>query len=209
MVRLHPKITYRRILAEYLRASAHSKEMLHRYLGVSPGTLTGYLNAELVPDPATFLRLRRVLEIPSHEPNGLDHDYIRLLADSQSKTRKRTSKIQDRHVLPTGAPDPLTAESAQELVEKLREVHQWALRPSYRELEKRTGGILKRATLGDMLHPDNTVLPRFDRYACFLEALGVKDLAYWIAAWRRLAPPSHGVWHLVAERRQAELRTNP
>lgn len=205
-VSLNPQTRYRRTMAVYLRDSGVSEEVLAERLGISPGTLASHLSAEIVPDPTTFLRLRSALQVPWHEPHGLDHDYVQILARAQTKPHKRTSKIQDRHVIPTGMPDPLAAESAEELVEKLREVHWWALKPSLRELEKRTGKALKRSTISDMLHPDNKALPRFDRYAYFLEACGVQDLTYWVAAWRKFVPPNYQQGQLMAELTYDRLR---
>lgn len=207
-VTLNPETRYRNALDLYVREANTSPEALAVHMGVLPGMMTSYLNAEIVPDPEMFLRLREALNVPWHDKRGLDHDYVRLLARAQAKSRKRTSKIQKRHVVPTGMPDPLTAESAEELVEKLREVRLWALRPSYRELEMRSGRALKRSTLCDMLNPRNTVLPRVDRYVWFLEACGVQDLTYWITAWRRLAPPDAQRQHLQAEIMQAQLRAD-
>ncbi|MGV9892062.1 helix-turn-helix domain-containing protein [Streptomyces sp. NPDC003395] len=205
-VSLNPEHRYRRTLAHYCRETDTPHDMLAARMGVSPGMLTGYLNAEIVPDPETYLRLRKVLNVPYLDRHGLDHDYVQLLARAQTKPRKRTSAIQDRHVISSGAPDPLAAKTAEQLVDKLREVYQWALRPSYRELEKRTGGALKRSTICDMLHPENKVLPRFDRYAKFLEACRVTDMTYWIKAWRELAPPSQKRGHLMAEYMQERLQ---
>ncbi|MFE0776929.1 helix-turn-helix domain-containing protein [Streptomyces sp. NPDC058861] len=207
-VRLSPEGSYRHLMESYFRESGMPLGVLAENMGVSPGMVTSYLRGEILPDPSTFLRLRHLLNVPWTEPRGLDHDYVQLLALAQTKPRRRTSKIQDRHVVPTGAPDPLEAESAEELVEKLREVYGWALRPSYRELEKLSGGHLKRSTIGDMLHADNKVLPRFDRYARFLEACGVKDLTYWVTAWRKWAPPDYSRGHWMAMRMEEDLRAH-
>jgi transcriptional regulator with XRE-family HTH domain len=207
-IRLNAEVSYRHLMEKYFREADVPLGVLAEKLGLSPGMVTSYLNGEIVPDPPTFLRLRALLNVPWTEPRGLDYDYVRLLALAQTRPRRRTSKISDRYVIPAGAPDPLTAESAEELVEKLREVYRWALRPSYRELEKRSGGILKRSTIGDMLHADNKVLPRFDRYARFLEACGVKDLTYWVTAWRKLAPPDYSRGHWMATVVEERLRAH-
>ncbi|MFC9484573.1 helix-turn-helix domain-containing protein [Streptomyces hydrogenans] len=205
---LPAEVNYLNLMENYFRESGMPLGVLAERMGVSPDTVTSYLRGEIVPAPPTFLRLRHLLNVPWTESRGLDHDYVQLLALAQAKSRRRTSKIQDRHVIPTGAPDPLEAESAEELVEKLREVYRWALCPSYRELEKRSGGDLKRSTIGDMLHADNKVLPRFDRYARFLETCGVKDLAYWVTAWRKLAPPDYRRGHWMAVRMEEHLRAH-
>lgn len=188
-VTLDPKRNVQKGLTTLFRRSGVSLETLASRLEISPSLLESYLSVEVVPDPSTYLTLRSALKA-SDEDRGLDHWYIALLA-RQQPPRKRTSKINKKHIISAGVPDPLTAESPEDLVEKLREVHQWALKPSLRELAGRTGEVLKRSTIHDMLHPDNRTLPRFDRYALFLEACGVPDLSYWIAAWRKLAPPAH------------------
>ncbi|MFC8176006.1 hypothetical protein [Streptomyces sp. NPDC057325] len=59
-----------------------------------------------------------------------------------------------------------------------------------------------------MLHADNKVLPRFDCYARFLEACGVKDLTYWVAAWRKLAPLDYSRGHWMAMRMEEDLRAH-
>ncbi|MFE7552950.1 hypothetical protein [Streptomyces gardneri] len=207
-VRLNAEASYRNLMEHYFRESGMPLGVLAERMGVSPGMVTSYLRGEIVPAPPTFLHLRALLNVPWTESRGLDYDYVQLLVLAQTKPRRRTSKIQDRHVIPTGVPDPLVAESAEELVEKLREVYRWALRPSYRELEKRSGGSLKRSTIGDMLHADNKVLPRFDRYARFLETCGVKDLTYWVTAWRKLAPPDYSRGHWMAIRMEERLRAH-
>ncbi|MFD3519982.1 hypothetical protein [Streptomyces sp. NPDC058653] len=182
-VTLAPGPNLRRVLLKQFRISRHTAKTLAWELGTSPGHVRAYLHLEIVPDPLTYLKLRLLLSV---ESDHADLWYIALLAQPQHQ--KRTSNIKKRHVMSAGAPDPLTAKSPEELVEKLREVYHWALRPSLRELEERTGRVLKRSTIHDMLHLDNKILPRFDRYAIFLEVCGVPDLSYWIAAWRELAP---------------------
>ncbi|MEV6164321.1 hypothetical protein AB0L71_20760 [Streptomyces sp. NPDC052052] len=162
---------------------------LAELLNVTPTVLGSYLTAEAIPDPPAFLALRGLLKISPE--TGIDFWYIMLLAEQEP--RKRTSNIKRNHVIDAALPDPLTATSAVDLRRKLREVHDWAMRPSYRELEEKTGGGLKKSTIGDMLHPERETLPRFDRYAHFLEACGVRDLTCWIAAWRRFAPPARQV----------------
>ncbi|MGW1544419.1 hypothetical protein ACWCPM_30030 [Streptomyces sp. NPDC002309] len=193
-VTLDPRINVRKSLNRLFARSGLSLEMLAHQLDVTTSLLESYLSVEVVPDPSTYLKLRSALSKSPDEDRGmgLDQWYIALLAREQQKPqkRKRTSKINERHVIPAGEPDPLTAMSPKDLVEKLREVHRWALEPSLRELEGRTGHRLKRSTIGDMLHPNNTKLPRFDRYAIFLEACGVSDMSYWISAWRKFALPT-------------------
>ncbi|MFE6892012.1 hypothetical protein [Streptomyces sp. NPDC057694] len=204
-VRLQPDSRYRVAMEGYVRDSSFIRASLAEYLGLSRGMLDSYLDAVVIPDPEMFLRLRKVLGVPLTDKLGLDHAYVQLLARSKFP-RGRTSSIQDRHVVALGEPDPLAAQSAVELVEKLREVHRWALCPSLRELECRTGGQLKRATVGDMLHARNTTVPRFDRYALFLEACGVSDLMCWISAWRRIAPATRMQEHRRALYVSAHLR---
>ncbi|MFF7363449.1 helix-turn-helix domain-containing protein [Streptomyces sp. NPDC008125] len=205
-VTLAPEIRYRSTVARYLRENGGTEDMLAERLGVSPGMVTSYLTAEIVPDPQTFLRLRSLLGVPGRDPRGLDSFYVQLLARAQKKARRRTSSIQSRHVPLTGVPDPLVAESAEEVMAKLRDVYEWALRPSYRELQERSGDLLKRSTIGDLLRADRKVLPRFDRYARFLEVCGVRDLTYWVAAWRKFAPPSDVRGHWMAQAAEEQLR---
>ncbi|MEH0513402.1 helix-turn-helix domain-containing protein [Streptomyces sp. B21-079] len=186
MVRLEPRGVMRRSLINAYRKSGLSREELAELLNVTPTVLGSYLTAKAIPDPPTFLELRRLLKIAPDA--GIDFWYIMLLAEQEP--RRRTSNIKGQHVIDAALPDPLTATSAVALRQKLREVHDWAMQPSYRELEEKTGGALKKSTIGDMLHPGRDSLPRFDRYAHFLEACGVRDLTCWIAAWRRFAPPA-------------------
>lgn len=58
--------------------------------------------------------------------------------------------------------------------------------PSLRELERRSGAILRRSTVSDMLRGES--LPDYDRYMAFLQACGVEgsNLDTWIFIWRRL-----------------------
>ncbi|MFF5107457.1 helix-turn-helix domain-containing protein [Streptomyces sp. NPDC000134] len=76
--------------------------------------------------------------------------------------------------------------STQELVLVMRAVHVWGGAPSLRELERRTGGALKRSTISDMLRGES--LPDYDRYVTYLRACGIDEasLATWVFIWRRL-----------------------
>ncbi|WP_069770997.1 hypothetical protein [Streptomyces sp. LUP30] len=186
MVKLDARDVVRRTLINAYRKSGFGRAELAKQLNVTPTVLGSYLTAEAIPDPATFLALRALLGIAPDSP--IDFWYIVLF--TEQGPRRRTSDIKAKHVIDAALPDPLTATSAMDLLRKLREVHSWAMRPSYRELEEKTGGELKKSTIGDMLRPDRATLPRFDRYAHFLEACGVRDLTCWIAAWRRFAPPA-------------------
>jgi hypothetical protein len=186
-VSLDPRTNLRRVLVKFLQDSSYSSlDAMADDLEMTPSLLESYVFVRVLPDPSTYLRIRQALNV-THDDRGLDRWYIELLAAQEPP--KRTSSIKRSHVISAGRPDPLSADTAEELVEKLREVHRWALEPSLRELQTRSGGALKRSTISDMLHPDNKTLPRFDRYALFLEACWVTDLTYWVAAWRRVAPP--------------------
>ncbi|MYR83652.1 hypothetical protein GTY41_01500 [Streptomyces sp. SID685] len=201
MVRVDAREVVRRTLVNAYRKAGFGRAELAEQLNVTPTVLGSYLMAEAIPDPATFLELRALLRIVPDSP--IDYWYIVLLA--QQGPRRRTSDIKANYVIDSGLPDPLTAESAVDLLRKLREVHSWAMRPSYRELEEKTGGGLKKSTIGDMLCPDRTTLPRFDRYAHFLEACGVRDLTCWIAAWRRFAPPARLQVQMIEQAAYAKL----
>ncbi|MET7799278.1 helix-turn-helix domain-containing protein [Streptomyces decoyicus] len=201
MAKLDARDVVRRNLINAYRKSGFSRTELAEELNVTPTVLGSYLMAEAIPDPVTFLTLRALLGIVPESP--IDFWYIVLLAEQGP--RRRTSDIKAKHVIDAALPDPLTATSAVDLLRKLREVHSWAMQPSYRELEEKTGGGLKKSTIGDMLRPDRKTLPRFDRYAHFLEACGVRDLTCWIAAWRRFAPPARFQVQMIEQAAYAKL----
>lgn len=186
MAKLGTRGVVQRSMINAYRKSGLNRAELAELLNVTPTILGDYLMANEIPDPSTFLELRTLLKFPPGA--NIDLWYIVLL--SEQEPRRRTSNIKVKHVLDVAQPDPLEATSVLDLLQRLREVHVWAMRPSYRELEEKTGGELKRSTIGDMLHPGRQTLPRFDRYAHFLEACGVRDLTCWVAAWRRFPPPA-------------------
>ncbi|MET9562511.1 hypothetical protein [Streptomyces tauricus] len=185
-------------MASILTANAnrHSIDLIGRAesAGIEHDLLEKILSMEVIPDPEVFLKVRKILQLTPEHASKLNSAYIEVLA--RRRSRPRTSNINKRHVIRPGLPDPLAAESAEELVEKLREVYRWALQPSLRELEERTGWVLKKSTISDMLHPARKTLTRFDRYALFLEACGVADMTYWITAYRKLAPPTRRSAHV-------------
>ncbi|MFC8362369.1 hypothetical protein ACFUIY_21170 [Streptomyces griseorubiginosus] len=184
-VTLDPKVNLRRGLAKLFRNSDFTLEGLADRMGLTPDIVESYLNLEVVPDAALFLKLRNTLtQGQADKDHWMYVYYVQALARQQPK--RRTSRIRNRYVSRADEPDPMKAESAADLVDKLREVHRWAMKPSLRELEARTGGELKRSTLSDMLKPGNKTLPRFDRYVIFLDACGVLDVSYWTAAYRKL-----------------------
>ena len=201
MVKLDARGVVQRSLINAYRKSGFGRAELAEQLNVTPTALGSYLMAEAIPDPATFLELRALLRIAPDSP--IDFWYIVLLREQGP--RRRTSNIKAKHVIDAALPDPLTATSAVDLLRKLREVRNWAMQPSYRELEEKTGGGLKKSTIGDMLRPDRKTLPRFDRYAHFLEACGVRDLTCWIAAWRRFPPPAQLQVQMIEQAAYAKL----
>jgi hypothetical protein len=105
-------------------------------------------------------------------------------------------------------PLPIDAHTAGEFVRCMRKLKVWAGDPPLRAVERATGGILRRATLHDILHADT--LPRWDLLDAFLAVCGVHDedaLREWAHAWRRirfatqerrLSPPEPGHHRLRA-----------
>ncbi|MFE0453076.1 hypothetical protein ACFW2D_17680 [Streptomyces sp. NPDC058914] len=177
-----PRILLRKSLKTAFEESSLDKETVASELGVTVEVLTDFLTLQIVPEPATLRELQKVLRVSLSECYKMDHYYVGALAMA---SRRRTSSIRARHVIRAGVPDPLGAESAEALVRKLREVREWAGKPSLRELEDRSGGVLRRATVSDMLRSKS--LPRYDRYMTYLEACLVPDIPTWAYAWRRIA----------------------
>ncbi|WP_331762008.1 helix-turn-helix transcriptional regulator [Streptomyces sp. NBC_01546] len=101
----------------------------------------------------------------------------------------------------SGRPDPTPITTPVELAEALNAVHIWAGTPSLRTLQDASNGILRRATISDMLNTkkveETQRIPDLDRCIAFVKLCGIRDVEEWVSAWRRLKArqrPQAGGW---------------
>lgn len=87
-------------------------------------------------------------------------------------------------------PDPGSARTPVEYIQALRLFHIWAGRPSYRTMERASGGSPVASTFCKLLRRDD-LPPRFEAIDAFLRACGARedDLMRFSTAWRRLSMP--------------------
>lgn len=101
----------------------------------------------------------------------------------------------------SGMPDPMPITTPVELAEALNAVHIWSGSPSLRNLQEASNGVLRRATISDMLNTKKVEktqrIPDLDRCIAFLKLCGIRDTEQWVWAWRRLKArqrPQAGGW---------------
>lgn len=101
----------------------------------------------------------------------------------------------------SGTPDPLPIATPVEFAQALNAVHVWAGAPSLRKLQDYSGGVLRRATISDMLNTkkveETQRIPDLDRCIAFVRLCGIREVDDWVSAWRRLKArqrPQAGGW---------------
>lgn len=145
------------------------------------------LALQLSTEDREVLQRRRLVEEGEAHVQRTQEEHSKIpvkdLRGPQRRTDKRTRLNQ---IVPAfGQPDPIRVSNTQELVQALKAVHVWGGAPSLREMERRSGKVLKRSTISDMLRGDS--LPDYDRYIAFLQACGVDEagLVTWVFIWRQ------------------------
>jgi hypothetical protein len=83
-------------------------------------------------------------------------------------------------------PDPLTARTAADFVERMKDYRIWAGEPSYRELARRSGKAFGASSLCEALN--STRLPAEKLVRAFIWACSHSehDIQVWVTAWRHL-----------------------
>lgn len=84
-------------------------------------------------------------------------------------------------------PDPLTAQTVEELVQLMAHYRIWAGRPSYRRMTKLINGRYATSTLASLVNRRS--LPSLDLVVAYLEGCGANsaEVEPWTIAWRRIA----------------------
>lgn len=151
------------------------------------------------PEVRELLENRRLVEAGEAHVQRTQEEYSKIPAkDLRAPQRGMAKQMRLKRIVPAfGQPDPIRVSNTQELVQALKAVHVWGGAPSLREMERRSGKVLKRSTISDMLRGDS--LPDYDRYIAFLQACGVDEagLVTWVFIWRQqkaLETPEVAPW---------------
>ncbi|MEV4095863.1 hypothetical protein [Streptosporangium saharense] len=86
-------------------------------------------------------------------------------------------------------PDPLRAETKEELLALMRDFHVWAGEPSYREIAINAGRAVGASTLCEALDVNRPArMPSLKVVTAFVHGCGgeEEDLVSWTTAWRRI-----------------------
>ncbi|WP_327180400.1 hypothetical protein OG599_35040 (plasmid) [Streptomyces sp. NBC_01335] len=114
-------------------------------------------------------------------PLTTDYGTLRVSGKSEAGSRRARQPVP-----PSGQPDPMPVSCTAELMLALKAVHVWCGAPSLRELERRSGMVLRRSSISDMLRGES--LPDYERYVAFLRTCGINGthLEPWVFIWRHL-----------------------
>lgn len=194
-------------------------ELAHR-TGVSPSAQIRIERGQVVPSREAVAKLLRALDASEAEVEEV-WDYLRKVVHEDAILRARQEEVDRimgvatpssaerrvdrakplRPVSQSGRPDPTPITTPVELAEALNAVLIWAGSPSLRRLQEASNGILRRATVSDMLNTKKVEgtqkIPDLDRYVAFVRVCGIRDVEEWVSAWRRLKArqrPQAGGW---------------
>ncbi|MFI7876013.1 helix-turn-helix domain-containing protein [Streptomyces salinarius] len=170
--------------SQALEASKYSTTRLAEKAAVSRTTISDFRAGRRLPTEMALYRIATALGMPEQQRDRL----LREARVWRQADQARSGGRLQAHPGPFGQPDPLRAADPEQLQHVLGAVHLWAGKPSLRELERRSDGILRRSTISDMLRGKPARLPDYDRYLEFLRACGIEgpNLEIWVFIWRRL-----------------------
>ncbi|MEV7595616.1 helix-turn-helix transcriptional regulator [Streptomyces sp. NPDC089922] len=197
-------------------AKGLSRSTLARRAGVSGQLIVDWESERRTPNSQRLDDVMRALGATSEDARTIRAYYFsspetRASAVSHARPAEQTVHIGtlrsqiNLQSLPTvpqaGRPDPSPIATPVEFAQALNAVHVWAGTPSLRKLQEQSDGMLRRATISDMLNTNKVAetqrIPALDRCIAFLRVCGIRDTDEWVTAWRRLKArqrPQAGGW---------------
>lgn len=180
-------------LNDAITAAGYSSATLASKAGLSRTMVARIRAGSILPAEDTVNRITLALGLTEQQREAV-HREARLLRKAEQarnggRPQLRSGEEPTGYPTPAfGQPNPLPAVNPEQLQQALGAVHLWGGKPSLRQLETRSHGLLRRSTMSDMLRGKPARLPDFDRYLEFLRACGVEgpNLDIWVFTWRRL-----------------------
>ncbi|WP_331731916.1 helix-turn-helix domain-containing protein (plasmid) [Streptomyces avidinii] len=207
--------TFALTLRDLRTRSALPLSVIAEHAGIPVSSLSNYVSGRILPSAETLDRLLVVLQASELESRQIRHDRrqranaaaINRAKDHSPEVVTSRSERQASRITAigpasqSGRPDPTPITTSAELAAALNAVHIWAGSPSLRTMQEASNGVLRRATISDMLNTkkaeETQRIPDFDRYIAFVQLCGIRDTEDWVAAWRRLKArqrPQAGGW---------------
>ncbi|MCX4871071.1 MULTISPECIES: hypothetical protein [unclassified Streptomyces] len=160
-------------------------------VGLEEDLVTRILNGQFLPNRGrldTLLDSVLISDEERMELQAIRSSIYQGVQAGRGEGAARTVLRREPYVPKFGQPDPTGVSSPLELQQAMQAARVWGGRPSLRQLERRSGGVLRRSTVSDMLRGEPSV-PDYDRYLAFLRACGIDDVGLnaWVFTWRRLS----------------------
>ncbi|GAA3727582.1 hypothetical protein [Salinactinospora qingdaonensis] len=178
------------LAAEPRQRSAGSRPTIYRIpLDASPRRI------RRGPDGAIYGEVRLVPDddVPSSEESGVRPGYIQLhdwedWHEASLETMNRSQMMRDIEGYDM-RPDPLEATTVHLFLEAMRDFRLWAGQPSYRQMQRRCGGVCAASTFCNAMNPKRLELPKLSLVYAFVTACGgdKDECQRWATAWRRIS----------------------
>jgi hypothetical protein len=177
-----------------MASSGKTVTEISREIGLSPSTVRSMVLGR-APFPPAFVveSLIQACHVPVNQARRIKDiwkatDTARRSARESVTTMPTPPKLrEDVEGYSDLKPNPLTATTREEFVQRMREFHVWAGEQSYREISRRSGGAIAASTLCEALNPNKpSRLPSMKVVEGFITGCGGgdDDLADWTTAWR-------------------------